>query len=68
MNNLSLSNFVKKCRKDHHMSQTELALMSGISLATIRAIEQGTSSPNVGTLNKILNLFEYEISIKRKGE
>ena len=47
------------------MTQEDLAILSGVSLPTIRAIEQGTSSPNVCTLNKILKPFNLQVSVSR---
>ncbi len=63
MKDLYFSQIIKKARREHNMSQEELALLSGVSLATIRAIEQGTSSPNVNSLNKILKLFSLELTV-----
>jgi len=66
MEDLFFSSIIKKERKEHKMSQEDLATLSGVSLATIRAIEQGTSSPNVATLNKILKLFNLELAAIRR--
>lgn len=63
MKDLYFSRIIKKARKEHNMSQEELALLSGVSLATIRAIEQGTSFPNVNSLVKILKLFNLELTV-----
>lgn len=63
MKDLYFSRIIKKVRKEHNMSQEELALLSGVSIATIRAIEQGTSFPNVNSLVKILKLFNLELTV-----
>ena len=68
MEDLFFSKIIKKERKEHKMSQEDLATLSGVSLATIRAIEQGTSSPNVATLNKILKLFNFELAAIRRSK
>lgn len=68
MEDLFFSEIIKKERKEHKMSQEDLATLSGVSLATIRAIEQGTSSPNVATLNKILKLFNLELAAIRRSK
>ena len=47
------------------MSQEELSILSGVSLPTIRSIEQGTSFPNVKTLSKILKLFNLTLKVER---
>lgn len=56
---------IKEERKKHQLTQVELSNLSGVSIATIRAIEQGSASPNVDTLNRILRLFNLEIDVKR---
>ena len=66
MEDLFFAEIIKKERKEHKMTQEDLATLSGVSLATIRAIEQGTSSPNVATLNKILKLFNLELAAIRR--
>jgi len=66
MEDLFFSSIIKKERKEHNMTQEDLATLSGVSLATIRAIEQGSSSPNVATLNKILKLFNLELAAIRR--
>ena len=66
MEDLFFSEIIKKERKEHNMTQEDLATLSGVSLATIRAIEQGSSSPNVATLNKILKLFNLELAAIRR--
>lgn len=68
MKDLYFSRIIKKARKEHNMSQEELALLSGVSLATIRAIEQGTSSPNVNSLVKILKLFNLELTVREASK
>ena len=66
MEDLLFAEIIKKERKEHKMTQEDLATFSGVSIATIRGIEQGTVSPNVSTLNKILKLFNLELcAIKR---
>ena len=65
MNDNVVALIIKEERKKHQLTQERLATLSGVNIATIRAIEQGTSSPNVQTLNKILNLFNLEIGVKK---
>ncbi len=65
MKDLYFSQIIKQARKEQKMTQEELSICSGLSIATIRAIEQGTSYPNVHTLNKILNLFNLELTVKK---
>ncbi len=65
MDDLYFSRIIKEERKKLKMSQEELSILSGVSLSTIRSIEQGTSSPNAKTLNKILKLFNLTLKVER---
>ena len=65
MDDLYFSRIIKEERKKLKMSQEELSILSGVSLPTIRSIEQGTSFPNVKTLNKILKLFNLALKVER---
>lgn len=65
MDDLYFSRIIKEERKKLKMSQEELSILSGVSLPTIRSIEQGTSFPNVKTLNKILKLFNLTLKVER---
>ena len=66
MEDLLFAEIIKKERKERKMTQEDLATLSGVSIATIRGIEQGTVSPNVSTLNKILKLFNLELCAIRR--
>lgn len=65
MDDLYFSRIIKEERKKLKMSQEELSILSGVSLPTIRSIEQGTSFSNVKTLNKILKLFNLTLKVER---
>ena len=65
MEDFSFSRIIKKERKERKMTQEDLATLSGVSIATIRGIEQGNVSPNVSTLNKIFKLFNLEICVTK---
>lgn len=65
MDDLYFSRIIKEERKKLKMSQEELSILSGVSLPAIRSIEQGTSSPNAKTLNKILKLFNLTLKVER---
>ena len=65
MDDLYFSRIIKEERKKLKMSQQELSILSGVSLPTIRSIEQGASSPNVKTLSKILKLFNLTLKVER---
>ncbi|MCO5072177.1 MAG: cupin domain-containing protein [Rhizobiaceae bacterium] len=49
-------------RTAHRLSQRELARRSGLTNGTISLIEQGTTSPSVASLKKILSVFSISIA------
>jgi transcriptional regulator with XRE-family HTH domain len=60
---------VRKLRELHHISQSELALKSGIAQSTLSYIENGKKVPQFDTLSaicrglniSILELFSYDV-------
>ena len=56
-----LSMCVKGLRKKYGLTQEELAYRSGVSLFFVRELEQGKTSQRVDMVNKVLNLFDYEL-------
>ncbi len=48
-------------RKDHHLTQGQMAEKLGISRPSYTCYELGTSSPTVATLCKIADLFEVNL-------
>lgn len=57
---------VQSLRKILAKDQAEFSEMSGISLATLRKIEQNTGSVTLTTLTKILDKFSLELVVRRK--
>ena len=51
-------------RKTLGISQTDLAEMSGVSLATIKNIERGKGNPSFETVEKLLTVLGLEIQFK----
>ena len=49
-------------------SQTEYARMCGVAPRVVAAIEAGTGSPTVETLEKLLRPFGYRIGVVRVAE
>ena len=45
---------IEKRRKQLHVSQADLAELSGVSLRTVNAVEKGSANPSVETLSRIL--------------
>ncbi len=57
-----LSANVKKLRKQHHLSQEELAQKAGITYSTLIKIESGLNkNPTLETLTKLANVFKVKI-------
>lgn len=56
-----LSRFLKKKRKEHSLTQVELADKAGVGLRFIRELEQGKSSLRMDKVNQVLLLFGHEL-------
>jgi len=57
-----LSANIKKLRKQHHLSQEELAKKAEITYSTLIKIESGQNkNPTLETLRKIANAFKIKI-------
>lgn len=59
-----LSTTLTTRRKTLGLSQTDLAEMSGVSLATIKNIERGKGNPSFETVEKILSVLGLEVLFK----
>lgn len=62
----SLSNTVKKLRKEYGLTQEDLALKSGVGLCFIRNLEQGKATLRMDKVNQLLDLFNYELTATPK--
>ena len=63
-----LSEFVKKRRKEVHLTQEEFAERTGVALTVIRKIEQGKTNLNLGKVNLVLAMFGHELApVERKN-
>ena len=49
------------------MSRTKLARESGVSMSTIKSIEDGEQVPNTGTLEALLRVFGAELVVRDHG-
>ena len=64
-----IATFVKSKRKELHLTQEQLAIMSGVALSFLRALEQGKMTLKVSNVNKVLNILGYELGpfeVKRR--
>ena len=50
-------------RRDLGLTQTEAAVLAGVSLATVQNIEAGRANPSVGTLGRILGALGMECRV-----
>ena len=50
------------------MSRTSLARKSGVSVSTIKSIEDGNRIPNTATLEAVLRVFGAELVVRDYGE
>ena len=56
-----LSDVIKERRAKLHRSQSDLAEMTGVSLATVKDIERGKGNPSIRTVEKLLEVLGLEI-------
>lgn len=54
---MRISEFVKKSRKEQHLTQPELAARAGVGLRFLRELEQGKESLRMDKVNQVLSYF-----------
>ena len=59
----SISAFIKRCRKERHLTQPELAARAGVGLRFLRELEQGKQSLRMDKVNQVLSLFDLELGV-----
>jgi y4mF family transcriptional regulator len=60
---MTLAEFVKKSRKDHKISQPELAMRAKVGLRFIRDLEQGKKTLRMDKVNAVLSYFGSELGV-----
>ena len=69
MKKSTLTETVKRLRKQYGLTQVQLALKSGVGLNFIREMEQGKATVRLDKVNQVLLLFNYEMApMPRKDE
>lgn len=58
---MALDSFVKEKRKASSLTQPELAEKAGVGLRFVRELEQGKETLRLDKINKVLQLFGYEV-------
>lgn len=61
MKKTSLTETVKRLRKQYGLTQEQLALKSGVGLNFVREMEQGKATVRLDKVNQVLKLFNYEM-------
>jgi y4mF family transcriptional regulator len=61
----TISEFVKRKRKYHNITQEDFALRAGVSLTVVRKIEQGKTNINLDGLLQVLRMFGHTIEPKK---
>ena len=54
--------FVKKRRKEVHLTQEEFADRAGVALTVIRKIEQNKTKLNLEKVNHVLKMFGHKLA------
>ena len=62
MEKTTLSQTVKKLRKEYGLTQEELAMKSGVGLNFVRQLEQGKPTLRMDKVNQLLDLFNYALT------
>jgi y4mF family transcriptional regulator len=58
---MMLKEFVKEKRNASKLTQPELAEKAGVGLRFVRELEQGKETLRLDKVNKVLQLFGYEV-------
>lgn len=66
MEKTTLSQTVKKLRKEYELTQEELAMKSGVGLNFVRQLEQGKPTLRMDKVNQLLDLFNYALTATPK--
>ena len=61
---LQLSIFVRDMRREHGLTQEDLAAKAGVGLRFVRELEQGKQTLRMDKINQVLALFGHEVGAK----
>lgn len=59
---MSLSQYVKRMRKQYGLTQIDLSEKSGVGLRFVRDLEQGKKTLRMDKVNQVLSLFGSELA------
>ena len=63
---MDISKRISERRKALGITQTELAEMAGVGIATVKDIERGKGNPSLKTLEQLCTVLGFEIELKIK--
>ncbi|MDE5997025.1 MAG: helix-turn-helix domain-containing protein [Muribaculaceae bacterium] len=66
MNKVELGELIKTRRKSLKIDQRTLALLAGVGLNTVVAVERGEGNPKISTLISLLDTIGLQIKITLK--
>lgn len=66
MRNNNIAIFVRKNRKAMGLTQTDLAIRSGLSLHFIQNLEQGKETLRMDKVSELLDFFNAEFDVKTR--
>ena len=66
MSNNIISSTLKSLRKEHSLTQVDLAMKSGVGLNFVRELEQGKATVRMDKVTQVFDLFGYELVPQRK--
>lgn len=64
---VQISEFVKKNRKELHLTQPELAARVGVGLRFLRELEQGKQSLRMDKVNQVLSYFGTTCGVDKEA-
>jgi len=66
MNSNIISSTLKSLRKEHNLTQVDLAMKSGVGLNFVRELEQGKATVRLDKVTQVFDLFGYELVPQKK--
>ena len=63
---MDISKIISERREALGITQTELAEMAGVGIATVKDIERGKGNPSLKTLEQLCTVLGFEIELKIK--
>ena len=68
MNKNIISTTLKSLRKEHNLTQVDLAMKSGVGLNFVRELEQGKATVRLDKVAQVFDMFGYELAPQKKAK